>query len=97
MIRPISVSALPNYRIKVVFSDGVAGSVDLSDLAGQGMFKAWEDERFFAGVHLGLGRPIRWSEEIELCPDAVYLRLTGKRPEELFPQLKHEPKIEPLP
>jgi hypothetical protein len=91
MIRPISVSALPNYRIRVVFSDGTDGVVDLSDLAGQGVFRAWKDERFFAGVHLGSGRQICWSEEIELCPDAVYLRLTRKTPEQLFPQLKREP------
>lgn len=91
MIRPISVSALPNYRIRVAFSDGTGGTVDLSHLAGQGVFKAWKDERFFAGVHLGPGRQIRWSEEIELCPDAVYLWLTGKTPEQLFPQLKREP------
>ena len=91
MIRPISVSALPNYRIRVAFSDGTNGIVDLSDLAGQGVFKAWMDVGFFEGVHLGPGRQIRWSEEIELCPDAVYLRLTGKTPEQLFPQLKREP------
>jgi hypothetical protein len=91
MIRPISVSALANYRIRVAFSDGTDGTVDLSELAGQGVFKAWKDERFFARVHLGPGTQIRWSEEIELCSDAVYLRLTGKTPEQLFPQLKREP------
>lgn len=90
MIKPISVRALPNYRIHIAFSDGVAGEVDLSDLAGQGVFEAWKDPGFFEGVHLGTGRQIRWSEEIELCPDAVYMRLTGKTPEELFPRLKHE-------
>ena len=90
MIRPVSVSALPNYRIKVAFSDGAEGAVDLSDLVGHGVFNAWKDERFFEGVHVGPGRQIQWSEEIELCPDAVYMRLTGKTPEELFPQLKQE-------
>ena len=91
MVKPISVSALPNYRIKVVFSDGAEGSVDLSDLVGQGVFQAWKDEKFFARVHIGEGRQIRWNEEIELCPDAIYLRLTGKTPEDLFPNLKREP------
>ena len=90
LARPVSVSALPNYRIKVAFSDGTDGTVDLSDLVGQGVFKAWVDKRFFASVHLGPGRQIRWSEEIELCGDAVYLRLTGKTPEQRFPQLKRE-------
>jgi len=91
MVKPISVSALPNVRIKVVFSDGAEGSVDLSELAGQGVFKAWEDEKFFAQVHVGPARQIRWNDEIELCPDAIYLKLTGKTPEDLFPNLRREP------
>ena len=66
MVRPISVSALPNLRIKVVFSDGTQGSVDLSELAGQGVFKAWEDEKFFAQVHVGpvakMVKPIAMNE-----------------------------------
>ncbi len=89
MIKPISVTALPQYRIHIAFSDGVEGEVDLSDLVGQGIFEAWKDQGFFQGVHIGSGRQIQWSDEIELCPDAVYMRLTSKTPEELFPRLKH--------
>lgn len=91
MIRPISLSVLPNYRLEVAFSDGTQGIVDLSDLVGQGVFEAWKDKGVFARAHIGPGRQIRWSEEIELCPDAIYLRLTGKTPEEIFPQLAREP------
>ncbi len=91
MLRPISVRALSNYRIEVRFSDGTEGSVDLSDLVGKGVFAAWKDEKFFAAVHVGPARQIRWNDEIELCPDAVYLKLTGKTPEDLFPNLRREP------
>jgi hypothetical protein len=80
MVKPISASALPNLRIKVAFSDGTESSVDLSELGGQGVFKAWEDEKFFAQVHVGPTRQIRWNDDIELCPDAIYLKLTGKNP-----------------
>jgi hypothetical protein len=90
MIRPTSVKALPNYRIHIRFSDGSEGAVDLSDLVGRGVFEAWKNPVFFQGVHLGAGRQIQWSREIELDPDAVYMRLTGKTPEELFPRLKPE-------
>ncbi len=90
MIRPISVNALPNYRIHIQFSDGAAGVVDLSDLAGKGVFEAWKTPGVFEAVHLGSGRQIQWSEEIELDPDAIYMRLTGKTPEEVFPLLKPE-------
>lgn len=90
MIRPTSVKALPNYHIQIRFSDGSEGAVDLSDLVGQGVFEAWKNPVFFKSVHLGTGRQIQWSEEIELDPDAVYMKLTGKTPEELFPRLKPE-------
>lgn len=90
MIRPVYVKALPNYRIYIKFSDGAEGEVDLSDLAGRGVFDAWKDYRVFEQVHIGPGREIQWGDEIELCPDATYLRLTGKTPEELFPELQRE-------
>jgi hypothetical protein len=91
MLKPISVRALPDHRIEVSFSDGTRGSVDLSELVGKGVFAAWKDEEFFAQVHLGPGRQIRWNDNIELCPDAIFLKLTGKAPEDLFPSLRHEP------
>lgn len=65
--------------------------VDLSDLVGKGVFAVWEDDREFQKVHVGPGGEIGWSEEIDLCPDAVYLKLTGKKPEELFPKLRERP------
>jgi hypothetical protein len=41
-------------------------------------------------VKLGDHREIKWNDEIELCADSLYLELTHKSPEEVFPQLKHE-------
>jgi Protein of unknown function (DUF2442) len=90
MIRPVSIKALPKYRIYISFSDGEEGEVDLSDLAGRGVFEAWKDYGAFEQVHIGPGREIQWNDEIELCPDAVYMRLTGKTPEEMFPELQRE-------
>jgi hypothetical protein len=90
MIRPISVRALPNYRVYLEFSDGVKGEVDLSDLAGKDVFLAWENYSFFEKVHIGGHHEIKWNDEIELCPDSLYLKLTGKTPEELFPRLRRE-------
>jgi len=28
---------------------------------------------------------------VDLCPDALYMQLTGKRSDEVFPALKHLP------
>lgn len=89
MVQPIFVRPLPNYGIYLEFSDGTKGEVDLSDLASGEVFEAWEDPGFFEKVHIGPHREIKWNDEIELCPDSLYLELTGKTAEELFPRLLH--------
>jgi len=85
---PIEVKAFENYRLWVKYSDGVEGIVDLSDLVGKGVFALWNDYREFQKVHIGPSGEIAWSEEIDMCPDAVYLKITGKKPEDLFPKLR---------
>ena len=88
MKKAINVKALSGYRIWLRYTDGVEGEVDLSHLAGRGVFKAWSDRKVFEGVHVDESGAIAWSEELDLCPDALYLRLTGKTAEGLFPALK---------
>jgi len=84
MVHPVFVQALPNYRLFVRYCDGAEGEVDLSEFAGKGIFAAWDDPEFFRQVSIGEHRQIRWSDDIELCPDAIYLKLTGKTPDEYF-------------
>ena len=88
MARPTEVKALPNFRIWLRYDDGAEGEVDLSDLAGRGVFEAWNDPSFFDSVRLDPHGAIEWGSGIDLCPDAMYLRLTGKSPDELFPRLR---------
>ena len=76
------------YRIWLRYDDGVEGEVDLSDMAGARVFVAWEDHEFFSGVRLGPCRSIVWSDDVDLCGDALYLEITGMTPEELFPGLR---------
>ena len=87
MFKPIAIKALPGFRLFVRFSDGVEGEVDLSNLVGRGVFTAWNDPRSFEQVSIGPSGEIRWNDQIDLCPDAVYLQITGKTPEEVFPSL----------
>jgi hypothetical protein len=82
MIRPVKVSALPGHKIHVEYTNGVTGVIDLSDSVGQGVFAPLVDEAFFKQVHVGDHGQIAWSDEIEICPDAAYLEITGKRPRE---------------
>ena len=83
MIRPTEVEAMSGYRIWLRYSDGAAGEVDLSHLAGRGVFAAWNEPGYFKKVHITPHRAIAWDDDLELCPDALYMELTGKSFEEL--------------
>ena len=83
-----SFKVLDNYRVWLQFDDGVEGTVDLSRLVGQGVFAAWGDYAFFRRAFLAGQGALTWPGELDLCPDALYLEVTGKRPEDLFPNLK---------
>ncbi|MFB6280326.1 MAG: DUF2442 domain-containing protein [Salinibacter sp.] len=87
MFEPLEVKALSDYRIWIRYADGEAGEVDLSHLAGEGVFTLWEDDQKWQNVRIGDDGAIRWSEDVELCPDATYLKLTDTSPEEAFPTL----------
>lgn len=85
MFKPIYVKAMPKYKLWLRYDDGVEGEVDLSDLAGKGVFSIWNEYSTFEDVHIGEHHEIAWSDSVDLCPDALYLRLTGRTPEEVFP------------
>ena len=90
--RPVAVEPRDGYRIWLRYADGVEGEVNLSHLVGKGVFAAWRHPDFFAGVHIAAGDGIAWSEELDLCPDALYLQITGKSPEDIWPALKEQPE-----
>jgi len=75
--KPIEVKALNNYSIFVGFSDGVQGAVDLKHLAHKGVFCNWDKNNLFSQVHIDDYGAIVWNEEIDICPDNVYLQLAG--------------------
>ena len=85
MIKPNKVKALPGYRLRVFYPDGVDGVIDLSADVGKGVFAPLSDEVFFKTVHIGQYGQIAWSEEIEICSDAAYQEITGRMPMHLAP------------
>ena len=93
MKRIVFAQALPGYRLQLRYDDGAEGTVDLSADVGKGMFQAWKDPMFFKSVRCERGRRVVWSEgdsEIDLCADALYLQITGLKPEDLIPALRQE-------
>lgn len=88
MFKPIQVKPLPNYRLWLKYADGVTGEVNLSHLAGKGVFALWNDYAAFERVYIGDSGAIAWTKEINLCPDALYMKITDKTPEQLFSNRK---------
>ena len=82
---PVEVEARNKLRIWIRFDDGVSGEVDLSHLAGMGVFKAWDDRGFFEQVFIGEGGEVSWPNEIDIDPHKLYMDVTGKTVEDLFP------------
>ena len=91
MHRISRVEALTGYRVDLSFADGTQGVVDLSSLAGHGVFSLWNDYVEFLKVRIGDTGELIWSDRIDLCPDSLYLKVTGKEPADVFPALRHEP------
>ena len=84
MIEPIEVEPRDGFRIWLRYSDGTAGEVDLSDVAGTGRIRDVERAGVLRqGPHNSPHRSIAWNDEVELCPDALYMEITGKSSSEL--------------
>lgn len=90
MVRITQLKILPGYRLELDFDDGVRGVVDLSELVGKGVFSCWRDRDAFEQVRIGAFGELVWGDTIDLCPDSLYLKATGKKPEDLFPALRRE-------
>jgi hypothetical protein len=82
---------LRGYKLRLGYADGITGVVDLSHLVGKGVFELWNDPEAFGKVAIGTAGELRWSDEVDLCADALYLEITGKQPEEVFPSLGKVP------
>jgi hypothetical protein len=79
-----TLAPMSEYRVQLEFSDGTQGIVDLSGKVGMGVFAAWKDPQFFARVRIGANGQAEWPGEIELCPDTLYMQVTGRLPPDVM-------------
>ena len=59
-----------------------------SHLVGKGVFSSWNDYNTFQDVKIGSSGELVWSDQIDIFPDSLYLKITNQKPEILFPNLK---------
>lgn len=75
---PVLVKSLGKYKIWLKYADKTEGVVDLSNLAGKGVFGIWENGSCFENVFIDpISNAIAWNEELDLCPDNLYLEIKG--------------------
>jgi hypothetical protein len=72
--RVTHVSALPQFRLRVRFVDGLEGTVDMSALVlsdKAGVFAVLANVDRFNQAHVERGA-VTWPNELDLAPDAMY-------------------------
>jgi hypothetical protein len=91
MKKIVMCKVLEHYRVWLRFGDGVEGVADFSAKPRLGVFSGWSDYEFFRQAVVGEFGTLEWPGELDFCPDALWLQITGKTPEDLFPQRKSVP------
>jgi len=83
----VKATVLGEYRLALEFDNGERGTVDVSGLVGRGVFQTWSDPKHFEQVSVTAEGAVEWPGQLDLCPDSLYLQMTGKKAEDLFPAL----------
>ena len=84
----LRVEPREGLTIWLEYRDGSSGIVDLSSKANGPAFAGWRDRSYFESVHISEYGTVQWGDDLDLCQDALYLDLTGKTAEEVFPVLR---------
>ncbi len=72
----VSVSARPEFSLRVAFVDGTTGEVDMQNFLGGPqttgtVFEPLRDPNVFAQVGVVMGT-VQWANGADLAPDAMY-------------------------
>ena len=84
------VEPRPGLSVWVEFRSGARGTVDLSDIADATpkVAELWSDRDYFETVHVADGG-VAWESDLyDISPMVLYMRVTGKQLDEVFPQVR---------
>jgi len=80
----VAVRYLGGHKLEITFSDGKKGVWDWSEKLAKakrgGIFEPLKDLNYFAQAELWEGT-IRWPNGADVCPEALYERVSGKSPQ----------------
>ena len=75
-----------DHSLRLVFSDGVKGIVDVSDILEYPAFQRFRDPDMFRGVYVEDGTPM-WDSNTDISPRMLYCRATGCSYEDIDPPI----------
>jgi len=81
-----AIKVLDNYRLWLRFNDGAAGEVDFSSKPRTGVFADWNNYDNFRLARIGDCGELLWNDQVDFCPDSLWLQVTGQKPEALLEQ-----------
>ena len=71
----VSVEAHPSYQLQLQFEDGTSGIIDVSNLAGKGVFKSWDQDNLFFRPYINEMGTVAWNDFIDIDLLNAYLTL----------------------
>ncbi|MEO6038045.1 MAG: DUF2442 domain-containing protein [Saprospiraceae bacterium] len=72
----LSVQPITKYQLHLHYDDGTESTMDLSYLAGRGIFKQWDENELFFNVKIDTEtNALVWNETLDLDPDSLYLKI----------------------
>lgn len=70
--RPIAVKPLEDYELLITFQNGETKIFDAKPLLSLPLYEPLNNKGFFSTAKAD-GMCIYWNEDVDLCPDMVYL------------------------
>lgn len=78
MEKVVSVTALDGYRLDIVFSDGVRGTISLAEELTGPMFEPLRSQSMFSSVYVDEFGAVAWPNGADLDPYALHAELKAK-------------------
>ena len=69
----ISVKALPNYYLEVLFENGEGRGFDMKPYLSYPAFSPLTEQHLFMNAHVAYGTVV-WNDDIDMSPDTLYLK-----------------------
>jgi hypothetical protein len=67
------VQALADYNLLLKFDNGEIKMFDCKPLLDKPVFQPLKNKNFFKKVHVVYDYTIGWNDDIDLCPDSLYI------------------------